>query len=94
MRKERKHYTAEEEVAILRRHLLDKVAVPICVKSWARLCSSAQPNCVGEFHLASLPVLSLAGVQIPQWAALVVAELKRVRRLHELLGKITSNAPA
>ena len=27
MRKERKHYTAEEEVAILRRHLLDKVPV-------------------------------------------------------------------
>ena len=27
MRKERKHYTAEEKVAILRRHLLDKVAV-------------------------------------------------------------------
>ena len=26
MRKERKHYTAEEKVAILRRHLLDKVA--------------------------------------------------------------------
>jgi len=25
MRKERKHYTAEEKVAILRRHLLDKV---------------------------------------------------------------------
>jgi hypothetical protein len=24
MRKERKHYTAEEKVAILRRHLLDK----------------------------------------------------------------------
>jgi len=27
MRKERKHYTAEENVAILRRHLLDKVPV-------------------------------------------------------------------
>jgi transposase len=27
MRKERKHYTAEEKVAILRRHFLDKVAV-------------------------------------------------------------------
>jgi hypothetical protein len=27
MSKERKHYTAEEEVAILRRHLLDKVPV-------------------------------------------------------------------
>jgi transposase len=27
MRKERKHYTAEEKVAVLRRHLLDKVAV-------------------------------------------------------------------
>src|SRR5438093_11510407 len=27
MRKERKQYTAEEKVAILRRHLLDKVAV-------------------------------------------------------------------
>ena len=27
MRKERKHYTAEEKVAILRRHLLDKVLV-------------------------------------------------------------------
>jgi len=27
MRKERRHYTAEEKVAILRRHLLDKVAV-------------------------------------------------------------------
>jgi transposase len=27
MRKERKHYTAEEKVAILRRHLLDKVPV-------------------------------------------------------------------
>ena len=26
MRKERKHYTAEEKVAILRRHLLDKGA--------------------------------------------------------------------
>src|SRR5881628_3085021 len=28
MRKERKHYTAEEKVAILRSHLLDKV--PVC----------------------------------------------------------------
>ena len=27
MRKERKHYTAEEKVAILRRHLLDQVPV-------------------------------------------------------------------
>lgn len=27
MRKERKHYTAEEKVAILQRHLLDKVRV-------------------------------------------------------------------
>jgi transposase len=27
MRKERKHYTAEEKVAILRRHLLDKVPI-------------------------------------------------------------------
>ena len=27
MRKERTHYTAEEKVAILRRHLVDKVAV-------------------------------------------------------------------
>ena len=27
MRKERKHHTAEEKVAILRRHLLDKVPV-------------------------------------------------------------------
>jgi transposase len=27
MRKERKHYTAEEKAAILRRHLLDKVPV-------------------------------------------------------------------
>ena len=27
MKKERKHYTAEEKVAVLRRHLLDKVAV-------------------------------------------------------------------
>jgi len=27
MRKERKHYTADEKVAILRRHLLDKVPV-------------------------------------------------------------------
>ena len=27
MRKERKHYTAEEKVAVLRRHLLDKMAV-------------------------------------------------------------------
>jgi transposase-like protein len=27
MRKERKHYTAEEKVAILRRHLLDKMLV-------------------------------------------------------------------
>jgi hypothetical protein len=27
MRKERKHYTAEEKVAILRGHLLDKVPV-------------------------------------------------------------------
>jgi transposase len=27
MRKERKHYTAEEKVTILRRHLLDKVPV-------------------------------------------------------------------
>ena len=27
MRKERKYYTAEEKVAVLRRHLLDKVPV-------------------------------------------------------------------
>ena len=27
MRKERKHYSAEEKVAVLRRHLLDKVPV-------------------------------------------------------------------
>jgi transposase-like protein len=27
MRKERKHYTSEEKVAILRRHLLDKVPI-------------------------------------------------------------------
>src|SRR5438093_12458245 len=43
MRKERKHYTAEEKVAILRHHLLDKVPVPICVKNGAcsRRCSTA-----------------------------------------------------
>jgi len=28
MRKERKHYTAEEKVTILRKHLLDKIPVP------------------------------------------------------------------
>ena len=36
MRKERKHYTAEEKVAILRRHLLDKVPVSdLCVGTGA-----------------------------------------------------------
>jgi transposase len=35
MRKERKHYTAEEKVAILRRHLLDKVPVSdLCEELW------------------------------------------------------------
>jgi len=34
MRKERKHYTAEEKVAILRRHLLDKVPISdLCEES-------------------------------------------------------------
>ena len=40
MRKERKHYTAEEKVGILRRHLLDKVPV-------SDLCEELglQPTC-------------------------------------------------
>jgi transposase len=37
MRKERMHYTAEEKVAILRRHLLDKVPV-------SDLCEELQPH--------------------------------------------------
>ncbi len=37
MRKERKHYTAEEKVAILRRHLLDKVPVqPTVFYRWQK----------------------------------------------------------
>ncbi len=36
MRKERKHYTAEEKVAILRRHLLDKVPVSDLCEEWRR----------------------------------------------------------
>src|SRR5215472_12454883 len=34
MSQQRKHYTAEEKVAILRRHLLDKVPVGEEVESW------------------------------------------------------------
>jgi transposase-like protein len=34
MGKERKHYTAEEKVAILRRHLLDKVPVSDLCEEW------------------------------------------------------------
>jgi len=30
----RKRYTADEKVAILRRHLVDRVPVPICVGNW------------------------------------------------------------
>ena len=38
MRKERKHYSAEEKVAILRRHLLDKVPVSdLCQETGRRL---------------------------------------------------------
>jgi hypothetical protein len=35
MKKERKHYAAEEKVAILRRHLLTRFRFPICVRNWA-----------------------------------------------------------
>ena len=43
MRKERKHFTPEEKVAILRRHLLDKAPSRSCVKNWAcaQPCSTA-----------------------------------------------------
>ena len=33
MRRERKYYTGEEKVAILRRHLLDKVRCLTCARS-------------------------------------------------------------
>ena len=33
MRKERKHYTGEEKVAILRRHLLDKAVLPAALRA-------------------------------------------------------------
>jgi transposase len=41
MRKERKHFTPEEKVAILRRHLVDKVPV-------SKLCEELglRPRCV------------------------------------------------
>ena len=40
MRKERKHYTAEEKVAILRRHLLDRVpAADLCEEPGLQLTS-------------------------------------------------------
>jgi hypothetical protein len=40
MRKERKHYTAEEKVAVLRRHLLDKVPVSdLCERNAGVQCS-------------------------------------------------------
>jgi len=35
MKKERKHYTPEEKVAVLRRHLLDKVPVSDLCEEWA-----------------------------------------------------------
>ena len=43
MRKERKHYSAEEKAAILRRHLLDEVPVSDLCEETAcgRLCSTA-----------------------------------------------------
>ena len=43
MKKQRKHYTAEEKVAILRRHLLGQRRFRSCVMSWAcsRRCSTA-----------------------------------------------------
>jgi transposase-like protein len=43
MRKERKHYTAEEKVAILRRHLLDKVPVSNLCEELDSLARNARP---------------------------------------------------
>jgi len=53
MRKERKHFTPEEKVAILRRHLLDKMPVselceelglrPTVLYRWQRNCSRTEP---------------------------------------------------
>ena len=52
MRKERKHYTAEKKVAILRRHLLDEVAV-------SDLCE--------ELGLQPTAVLPLAKRVLREW---------------------------
>ena len=43
MRKERKNYSAEEKVAILRRHLLDKMPVSCFVLVWESIHNAA-PN--------------------------------------------------
>ena len=49
MSKEREHYTAEEKVAVLRRHLLDKVpnlsgTFYTCAASWM---DTAASSCIG-----------------------------------------------
>src|SRR5438128_8062035 len=62
MKKERKHYTAEEKVAILRRHLLDKVPVSdLCEELVGRRCSTAGKRSSSRtegllFRLRSVPI--------------------------------------
>jgi transposase-like protein len=60
MKKERKHYTAEEKVAILRRHLLDKVAV-------SDLCEelALQPTVRGRRSGAGKLLLRLVAGALP-----------------------------
>jgi hypothetical protein len=73
MRKERKHYTAEEKVAILRRHLLDKVPVSdLCEENglqlppdlfgargpWVELEDPGNPEAVAFAHISDFSARS------------------------------------
>ncbi len=55
MRKERRHYTAEERVAILRRHLLDKVPVSDLCEELGLLALSGWSSRNAPPHFLSAP---------------------------------------
>jgi transposase-like protein len=66
MRKERKHFTPEEKVAIMRRHLVDKVPVSeLCEELSLRptVFTAGKKNC----SRTEPPLFSLRSVPIAKW---------------------------
>jgi len=93
MRKERKHYTAEEKVAVLRRHLLDKVPLsdlceelslkPTVLYRWEKSClRTKRVHSAGNTALAGRRASSGGGLR----RALQQHPLEQCHRLYHAKG--------